>query len=75
MEWLETVCICPAGLASDRAFHEEISDMIKEGCIRTVIILSPDYVSSPWCGFEANLAFIRAPGNRQFNGNTSQNVQ
>ncbi|XP_064397730.1 myeloid differentiation primary response protein MyD88-like [Halichondria panicea] len=59
------VFVPSSGMASDRAFHEEISDMIKEGCIRTVIILSPDYISSPWCGFEANLAFIRSPDVRK----------
>ena len=36
--------------------------MIKEGCIRTIVILSPDYLSSPWCGYEANLAFTNSPG-------------
>lgn len=50
------------GLLSDRAFHEEIADMIKKECLRTVVILSPDYLISTWCGYEANLSFTNSPG-------------
>ena len=45
-----------------QVFHEEIADMIKKGCRKTIIILSPDYIRSPWCNYEANLAFMKSPG-------------
>lgn len=47
---------------SGKAFHEEIADMIKDGCRKTIIILSPDYLKSPWCKYEANVAFMKSPG-------------
>ena len=45
-----------------KVFHEQIADMIKKGCRKTVIILSPDYLRSPWCGYEANQALVASPG-------------
>nr|CAI68016.1 Toll-like receptor adapter protein [Suberites domuncula] len=59
------VFVPSAGLMSDRAFHQEIADIIKQGCTRTVVILSPDYLSSSWCGYEANLAFTNSPDARR----------
>ena len=36
-------------------FSEQVADMIKQGCRKTVIILSPAYLRSPWCSFESHL--------------------
>ena len=45
-----------------KVFHREIADMITNGCRKTIIILSPDYVQSSWCNYEANLVINRSPG-------------
>ena len=49
-------------LMSDKVFHREIADMITSGCRKTIVILSPDYVQSSWCNYEANLVINRSPG-------------
>ena len=49
-------------LMPDKVFHREIADMITNGCRKTIVILSPDYVRSPWCNYEANLVINRSPG-------------
>ncbi len=51
-----------------KVFHEEIADMIKRGCRKTVVVLSPDYVESPWCKYEANLAIMASPGEGEEGG-------
>ena len=45
-----------------KAFCEEIADKIKRGCRKTLIILSPDYLKTPWCRYEACLALDKNPG-------------
>ena len=51
-----------ADLMPGKVFHHEIADMITKGCRKTIIILSPDYVQSSWCNYEANLVINRSPG-------------
>ena len=43
-------------------FSDQIADMIKSGCRKTIIILSPDYIESEWCSYEARLALHQSPG-------------
>ena len=50
------------GLMAGKVFHVEIADMIKQGCRKTVVILSPNYLKSPWCNYEANIAMVASPG-------------
>lgn len=45
-----------------QSFQDEIADKIKRGCRKTVIIMSPDYIESPWCTYEARLAHHKNPG-------------
>ena len=54
-----------ADLMPGKVFHREIADMITSGCRKTIIILSPDYVQSSWCNYEANLVINRSPGNSE----------
>ena len=49
-----------------KVFHKEIADIIKEGSRKTVIILSPDYLSSEWCVYETNLAVHKSPSECQY---------
>lgn len=42
-------------------FSDQIADMIKSGCRKTIIILSPDYIESEWCSYEARLALHQSP--------------
>ena len=43
-------------------FSDQIADMIKSGCRKTIIILSPNYIESEWCSYEARLALHQSPG-------------
>jgi hypothetical protein len=52
------------GLIPGEVLHEKVADMIKQGCRKTVVILSPDYIKSPWCKYEANLAMTESPGEK-----------
>lgn len=52
-------------LMPGKVFHREIADMITMGCRKTIIILSPDYVESSWCNYEANLVINRSPDNKE----------
>ena len=45
-----------------QSFQDEIADKIKRGCRKTVIIMSPDYIDSSWCNYEARLAHHKNPG-------------
>ena len=45
-----------------KVFSDEIADMIKKGCKKTVLLLTPDYIRSPWCNYEARLALHKNPG-------------
>ncbi len=45
-----------------KVLHREIANMIRKECRKTVIILSPDYVNSEWCSYEADLAMVDSPG-------------
>lgn len=51
----------PSDVMPGKVFHKEIADIIKEGSRKTVIILSPDYLSSEWCVYETNLAVHKSP--------------
>eukprot|EP00731_Ephydatia_muelleri_P032867 Em0024g411a len=46
-------------------FSEQVADMIKQGCRKTVIILSPAYLRSPWCSFESHLALHHSPDSKE----------
>ncbi len=45
-----------------KVFHQEIANMIRKECRKTVIILSPDFINSKWCSYEADLAMVDSPG-------------
>ena len=45
-----------------KVFHEEIANTIKYECWKTLVILSPSYLTSPWCAYEANLSILQCPG-------------
>ena len=45
-----------------KSVGSEIADKIKQGCKKTLIILSPEYLKSPWCKYEASLALHNSPG-------------
>lgn len=44
-----------------KIFHQEIADIIMERCRKIVIILSPYYLKSEWCLYEANHALYKSP--------------
>ena len=44
-----------------KVVSEEIADMIKKRCRKTVVILSPHYVTSSWCRYEATQALDASP--------------
>ena len=50
------------GLMPGQSFQDEIADKIKRGCRKTIVIMSPDYIESPWCAYEARLAHHKSPG-------------
>ena len=47
-----------------QSFQDEIANKIKKGCRKTIIIMSPDYIDSPWCTYEARLAHHKNPGGK-----------
>ena len=49
-------------LMPGKVFSEQIADMIKSGCRKTIILLSPDYLESEWCSYEARMALHESPG-------------
>ncbi len=56
-------CYIPSeGIMPGQSFQDEIADKIKRGCRKTIIIMSPDYIDSPWCTYEARLAHHKNPG-------------
>ena len=56
-------CYIPSeGLMPGQSFQDEIADKIKRGCRKTIIIMSPEYIDSPWCTYEARLAHHKNPG-------------
>ena len=57
-----SVYIPSEGLMPGQSFQDEIADKIKRGCRKTVIIMSPDYIDSSWCNYEARLAHHKNPG-------------
>ena len=50
-------------LMPGKVFSEQIADMIKSGCRKTIVLLSPDYLESEWCSYEARMALHESPGN------------
>jgi len=44
-----------------KVVSEEIADMIKKRCRKTVVILSPHYLKSSWCRYEATQALHASP--------------
>ena len=45
-----------------KVFSEQIADMIKSGCRKTIVLLSEDYLKSEWCSYEARMALHESPG-------------
>lgn len=43
-------------------YSEQIAEMIKKECRKTVVILSPHYIESSWCRYEAHHALHASPG-------------
>ncbi|CAI8054727.1 Myeloid differentiation primary response protein MyD88 [Geodia barretti] len=50
-----------------KVFSEQIADMIKSGCRKTIILLSPDYLESEWCSYEARMALHESPDCKKHN--------
>ena len=49
-------------LMPGKVFSEQIADMIKSGCRKTIVLLSPKYLESEWCSYEARMALHESPG-------------
>ena len=47
-------------------YSEQIAEMIKKECRKTVVILSPHYIESSWCRYEAHHALHASPSKLTF---------
>jgi hypothetical protein len=54
-------------LMPGKVFSEQIADMIKSGCRKTIILLSPNYLESEWCSYEARMALHVSPDCKKHN--------
>jgi hypothetical protein len=52
-------------LMPGKVFSEQIADMIKTGCRKTIVLLSPDYLESEWCSYEARMALHESPDSKK----------
>jgi hypothetical protein len=48
-------------LMPGKVFSEQIADMIKSSCRKTIVLLSPNYLKSEWCSYEARMALHESP--------------